>query len=115
MKAILLLCLIFFSMAQTVLINGDVDVLWEESIPNVDIEINSLTPKEIPYFTTHFTTNYDYKLVSVDFSISMVGWNESSRYSLFLHLDNEIIYSRSFLANFEWYVPTIHKIGRAHV
>ena len=85
-----------------------VDVIHNESIYYTHSIITSWEEfMEIPYYRRIITINEEYKILSVELLIGMVGNSLPRRSRIQLHFDNEIIYDTVMSGNFNFAKATL--------
>ena len=66
---------------------------------------------EVYNYSRYFTTNIDYKLITVKLNIPLVGIDKKKLFRILLYLDNEMICDGSIWSHVEWELKPIFLEG----
>ena len=92
---------------------NNLEIIKNETIKyNSAILVKTKELSEVYHYSRSFTTDIDYKLITVKLNIPLVGINEKKNYSrILLYLDNDMICDGSIWSHVEWELKPIYLEG----
>ena len=92
---------------------NNLEIIKNEAIKyNSSIEVMTNELSEVYHYSRSFTTDIDYKLITVKLNIPLVGIDKKKNYSrILLYLDNDMICDGSIWSHVEWELKPIYLEG----